>query len=67
MAGKIKQMIDEIVRQRSAANPMIGGMVLTKLLLKGIDSRKFDASSPDDPIVMQKIMTAASEMGVHLK
>jgi hypothetical protein len=67
MPGKIKQMIEEIVRQRSATNPMLAGIVRTKLLLKGLDPAKFDASSPDDPIVIQKIMATASEMGVHLK
>jgi hypothetical protein len=67
MAGKIKQMLEEIVRQRSATNPMLAGIVRTKLLLKGLDSRQFDATSPDDPIVIQKITAAASEMGVHLK
>jgi len=67
MAGKIKQMIEEIVRQRSATNPMLAGIVRTKLLLKGLDSKKFDATSADDPLVIQKILAAASEMGVHLK
>src|SRR6266540_349425 len=67
MAGKIKQMLEEIVRQRSATNSMMAGIVRTKLLLKGLDSAKFDASSPDDPIVIRKIVAAASEMGVTLK
>ncbi len=44
MAGKIKAIIDEIIRQRSAANPMFAGMVKTKLILKGLDPSKFDAT-----------------------
>ena len=67
MAGKIKQMLEEIVKQRSATNPMLAGIVRTKLLLKGLDSGKFDASSPDDPVVIQKIVAVASEMGVRLR
>ncbi len=67
MAGKIKQMLEEIVKQRSASNPMVAGMVRTKLILKGLDSAKFDASSPDDAVLIQKIVAVASEMGVHLK
>jgi hypothetical protein len=67
MPGKIKVMIDQIIEQKSAGNSMVAGTVRTKLLLKGIDPSKFDASSPDDSTVIQKIKTAASEMGVHLK
>lgn len=67
MAGKIKGMIDEIVRQRSAVNPMFAGMVKTKLLLKGIDPARFDAGSPDDPVMEKKVRAAAAEMGISLK
>ncbi len=67
MAGKIKTMIDEIVRRRTALNPMFAGMVRTKLLLKGIDSSRYNASSPDDPAVIQKIIAAGAEMGIVLK
>jgi hypothetical protein len=42
-------------------------MVRTKLILKGLDSAKFDASSPDDAVLIQKIVAVASEMGVRLK
>jgi hypothetical protein len=67
MAGRIKQLIDEIVRQRSAAAPLIAGIVRTKLLLKGIDPSKFDASSADDPAMIKKVVSAGAEMGVVLK
>jgi hypothetical protein len=67
MAGKIKQMLEEIVKQRSVSNSMIAGIVRTKLILKGLDPGMFSANSPDDPIVIQKIVAVASEMGVHLK
>ena len=67
MPGKIKAMIDQVIEQKSAGNSMVAGTVRTKLLLKGIDPSKFDANSPDDSTIIQKIRTAASEMGVHLK
>jgi len=67
MPGKIKRMIDEIVRQRTALNPMFAGMVKTKLLLKGIDPSRYDANSPDDPAVIQKVAAAGVEMHVDLK
>jgi hypothetical protein len=67
MPGKIKRMIDEIVRQRTALNPMFAGMVKTKLLLKGIDPSRYDANSPDDAAVIQKVAAAGVEMHVVLK
>ncbi len=67
MAGKIKLMLEEIVKQRSATNPMLAGIVRTKLILKGLDPAKYDANSPDDPIVIQKIVATALEMGMRLK
>jgi hypothetical protein len=67
MAGRIKAIIDEIIRQRSAANPMFAGMVKTKLILKGLDPSKFDANSPDDAGLILKVSQAAAEMGVVIK
>lgn len=55
MAGKIKQMIDTIINQRAKDNPMLSGVIKTKLMLKGIDPGKFTATSPDDPAIIAKL------------
>lgn len=55
MAGKIKTMIDAIIAQRAKDNPMLEGVIKTKLLLKGIDWKKFSAQSDDDPVVIGKL------------
>lgn len=55
MAGKIRQMIDSIIKQRSKENPMLVSIVKTKLILKGIDPAKYTLQSDDDPVVIGKL------------
>lgn len=62
MAGKIKQMIDTIITQRTKGNSMLVGVIKTKLMLKGIDPGKFTAQSPDDPAIIAKLDAIAKEM-----
>jgi len=67
MAGKIKQLIDMVVELRSQGNPSLESTTRTKLLLKGVDSRKYSSSSEDDPEVIAKIRQVAQEMNIELK
>jgi hypothetical protein len=62
MAGKIKQMIDTIISQRSKDNPMLAGVIKTKLMLKGIDPGKFTAQSDDDPAIIAKLEAVVKEL-----
>lgn len=62
MAGKIKQMIDVIVAQRAKDNPMLAGVIKTKLMLKGIDPNKFTPQSDDDPAIIAKLEVVAKEL-----
>ena len=62
MAGKIKQMIDTIITERSKGNTMLVGIIKTKLMLKGIDPSKFTATSPDDPAVIAKLEAVVKEL-----
>ena len=62
MAGKIKQMIDMIIAQRAKDNPMLVGVVKTKLMLKGIDPNKFTLQSDDDPAIIAKLEAVAKEL-----
>ena len=55
MAGKIKQMIDSIIDQRAKGNSMLEGVIKTKLMLKGIDPKKYTLQSDDDPAVLGKL------------
>jgi hypothetical protein len=62
MAGKIKQMIDSIISQRAKQNPMLAGVIKTKLMLKGIDPSKFTAQSDDDPAIIAKLEAVVKEI-----
>jgi hypothetical protein len=62
MAGKIKQMIDTIISQRSKDNPMLAGVIKTKLMLKGIDPAKYTAQSDDDPAIIAKLEAVVKEL-----
>ena len=55
MAGKIKKMIDTIIEQRAKDNTMLQGVIRTKLMLKGIDAKKYTLQSEDDPAVITKL------------
>ena len=63
MAGRIKQMIDQIVTERSKGNPFLERTTRTKLLLKGINPMQYTESSPDDPAILQKLKAVAQELG----
>lgn len=64
MAGQIFKMINSIIDQRSNGNDTIASTTRTKLILKGINPDKFDAGSPDDPAVIEKLKTLAQEMNI---
>ncbi len=62
MAGKIRKMIDSIIEQRTKDNPMMAGVIKTKLALKGIDPAKFTPQSDDDPVIIGKLEAFLKEM-----
>ena len=64
MPGKIKRMIDKVVEQRSQGEPLLVTITQTKLVLKGIDPKKYDENSPDDLEVIQKLRQVAGDLGV---
>ncbi|MEW5850045.1 MAG: hypothetical protein AB2A00_14750 [Myxococcota bacterium] len=66
MAGRIKKLIDEIMERRSRGNPVIRSTTEVKLILRGVDPARFNATSPDDPDIEQKVRLIAQELGVPL-
>jgi|APSaa5957512576_1039674.scaffolds.fasta_scaffold202236_2 hypothetical protein len=66
MAGKIKQMLDIIIEKRSNGQQLLISTTKTKLLIKGIDTEKFNSSSEDNPEIINKVMTLAKDFGVSL-
>jgi len=66
MTGKIIELIDRLVELKSGGNPTVANTTRTKLLLKGINPKKYDSQSEDDPEVIKKIEHIAKEMGINL-
>jgi hypothetical protein len=64
MAGQVKAMIDLIIEQRSQGNAILASTTQTKLILKGFDPAKYDASSADDPVVIARLRQLAAELNV---
>lgn len=66
MAGQIRKTIDRIIDEKSRGNQIIASSIRTKMILKGISVDKYNASSPDDPEVMQKLKAVAAEYGIRI-
>lgn len=66
MAGKIKQIIDMILLQRSGGNPAIMETTKVKFMLRGINFDKFTATSEDDPVLTEKLLRLAKEFNVKI-
>lgn len=67
MSGKVKELIDRLIDLRTRGDRALVAPLKIKLIMKGIDPDLFDASSPDNPMVIQKVITVAKEMGYELK
>jgi len=66
MAGQVKAMIDRIIEERSKGNPILATTTRTKLILKGLDPDKYDAGSPDDPMLIARLRDLAAELNISL-
>lgn len=67
MAGKVKFLIDQLIDLRTKGDKGLVAPIKIKLIMKGVDPDMFDANSPDNPVVIQRLMTIAKEMGYELK
>lgn len=66
MAGKIKVMCNTIIAKRANGSPVIEKLTKTKLVLKGVNPDQFTANSPDDPLIIGKLVQIAKELGITL-
>ena len=62
MAGRIKQMIDSFITQKSKGNQVVANSIKVKLIFKGINPDKFNNASPDDQIVIDKLNKLIQEI-----
>ncbi len=66
MAGKVKVLIDQLIELRTKGDRGLVAPLKIKLIMKGVDPDMFDTDSPDNPIVIQRLVTIAKEMGYDL-
>ncbi len=66
MAGQLKDLCERVIRERAKGSPVLLVTTRTKLILKGIPVDDFHDKSPDDPMMMQRLRTAAGELGVRI-
>ncbi len=66
MAGKINSMINAIVEGKSKGNSIIASSTGTKIILKGINVSNYNANSPDDQAIIEKLKVIAKEFGVTI-
>ena len=66
MSGKIKIMIDDIIRKRAGGSSAVAHLTRAKLIMKGINPDKFSEESPDDPQVISQLIQVADELGISL-
>lgn len=66
MAGKVKQLIDRLIELRTKGDRSLVAPLKIKLIMKGIDPDLYSVDSPDNPAVVQRVLTIAKEMGYEL-
>lgn len=62
LAGKIKEIVENIILERSKGNPAIAEMTKAKFILKGINPDKYDKDSYDDPDIIDKLLAISKQL-----
>ncbi len=66
MTGKIKRMIDAIFEYKTQGNPALVPNAHAWLIFKGIFPNRFNETSQDDPILIEKLSSIAKELGIKI-
>ncbi len=67
MAGKVKTLIEQLIQLRTNGEQTLVAPLKVKLIMKGIDPDMFDADTPDNPLVIQRVVAIAKELGYELR
>lgn len=65
MAGKIKKLIDCIIKTNSKGNQALYNLTRTKLMLKGINPDAYNLYSEDNLQIIEKLENFISDAGLH--
>jgi len=61
MAGRVKQLIDELMELRGASNEGVAHFMRAHLMLNGIDPARYTDSSPDDQQTQRRLEEMISD------
>jgi hypothetical protein len=62
MAGKIRELIDSIIKESAHNDKVIENIIKAKLVLKGVSPVKYTSQSDDDPVILKKLDTFIKEL-----
>lgn len=62
----MKELIDRIVSEKAKGNSFQESNIKFKLMLKGIPLKAIDASTPEDPDILDRIFSAAKDFNIQL-
>jgi hypothetical protein len=62
MSSRIKEMIDSLIAVSAENNPALANIIKAKLILNGINPKKFTAEVIDDPLIIEKLEKLAKEL-----
>lgn len=65
--GQAKKILDAIIQKRSRGVGSIAKAIKIKFALKGINPDNLTANTPDDPVVLQKLINLARSYGLQVK
>ncbi len=66
MAGQVKRLIDQLIQLRTKGDRALVAPMKIKLIMKGVDPDLFEETTPDNPAIVQRVMTIAKEMGYDI-
>ena len=65
-SGSALKMINKLFDEKAKNDVVIKSTIKIKLALKGIPVDKLTATTPNDPVLNEKIIAVAKEFGVSL-
>lgn len=66
MKGEAKKLIELIVEKRAKGDPVLSSMTRTKLILKGVNPKRYTEDTEDDWAIISKLKDIAREFQVIL-
>jgi hypothetical protein len=64
--GNIKKLIDAIIERKGKGNTLLIIELKKKLVFKGINPNKYTQETIDDPVVLEKLLELARDLGFKI-